>query len=561
MYKKKFRPMYRPGFGNYGKSLEQTAYEVINRIKKRKYAKVNFFDGYRYPALDALYFNLLINGRKFDIRSASKRDITEHYHKHIKEIVEQDRNLIGMCTGKPGLGKSLITMSVCVELSDDHIEFNKTLPEDKQKQPFIDYSFDFGGSQKKIKKLKEGQCLIQDEIHDQSGEMSRTVMTALKNLVKSFRWTQKSFMINNPDYVYIPALNLIISPVGQSDKFFKTNNPDDMNTRIWIRYVDDTQQHKMPIYLGYAVINVAKAFETEYKKYLSLKHKDYNHLENHGGLDSVKMDEEEFQRDIEELEKIALENGWDGKSKTELGRYLQMSDISYDTTRKKYLLIEVYKRQKKREKEQAKQRYQNIIEHKQEDKVVKDKMLTSETFVAPDDYFLNKILTEKTDWDNPERDVEIYRLAKEGERVITLAKKYGITEPAVNHTLKKVIGFINDARGKLYEEYKAELLRKTNKYRNVIHDGAPGKPDIYAETIDYELHIFSCKVIDLSVRHHRQIPIDKFRPEIEYGFEKIKSDYKDVKVFYSIFEISQQDTMEGEFELTKPLPNSIKYSK
>ena len=559
MYRKKYKPLYRPGFGNYGKSLEQTAFEVINRMKKRKYSKVNFFQGYRYPALDALYFNLLINGRKFDIRSASKRDITEHYHKHLKEIVEQNRNLIGMCTGKPGLGKSLITMAVAIELMENHEEFNNNLPENERKHPTVDFSFNFGQSQKKLKRMKPGDVLIQDEIHDQSGEMSRTTLVALKNIVKSFRWTQKSFIINNPDYVYLPALNLIISPIGQSERFFETNKPDDMNTRIWIRYIDDTQQHKAPIYLGYAVINVAKAFETIYKQYVSLKHNDYNRLEKHGGMDSAKMDEEDFQRDVEELERVALENGWDGKSKTELGRYLQMTDIAFDTARKKYLLTEVYKRQKQREKEQSKQMMKEAEKRIEKENEMINKMISSVqnqvvTFDAPDDVFFDKLKVEKTNYENRTRDIEIYKQYCKGEKVVILASTYGISEAAINQAINKVMGYINDSRGDLYEKYKTEQLKQSKSYKDVIHDGAPGRPDIYAITPENELHVFSCKAVDFIKRNNRSLGIREFTAELDFAREQKNSGkYKDVKLFYYICEVRSKLEESGEISLTNPL--------
>lgn len=528
----RFRSNYG-NYGNYGNYLQNSVRFLSHAIKKKK-NNDKIFENVRYPALDKLYVKLLTrargNKKVFNLAYAIKRDITSTLETHLKQIVVENRNLICMNTGKPGLGKSVISLCLYDYLKRYFWHY-------REKKIFPSYAFNFDESKKKIKRVNAGDVVIQDEFNELSGEGARSIKTAFMNLVRSFRYTQKSFILNNVDYFYIAGLNLVISPIGHDERYYKTKNPKYMRTKALIRYIDDTQQNKRPQYLGYVWLDVNRCSYL-FEDYEKAKHRNYKKLEKSGGMKTGGLDMKQFEKEVKLLLDFAKEQNWNGKSKKRLKFFLRrLADrgkVSYDTNKRMYLIDEAYiEYHKKKEKKRLAQKDKK----KEKEEELQLKIDEKDVFHVEYEDILETITNETTNWKKIERDKEIFRGLKDGMMGKTLAKKHGISQAQVSIIKNKINGYINKKRGELYEIFHESQLKQRKEYEGweIIRDGSIGKPDIYAISPDRKiLQVFSIKCYNLE-RDSYSIPIKECKPEIEYAKEN-HEDYDLIEVFFRGFD-------------------------
>lgn len=285
------------------------------------------------------YFNKLrIKGAKFGVYDAVRRDITKYVYKHLDQVIKRGLNLMCEIIGKGGEGKSLIAIDLAKRLKDAQIKYNR------YKDAPICYTYNIDESKKGFKNNPNGTILIQDEYNELVGESSQTTRTEFNNIVRTFRFTQKCFIVCNVNFIAVKGLHFVLETFGFDDSYFSKKDHTKMRTVCLVRYIDDNHP-KSEIYLGIAIIEVNEVLE-QYKKSLILKQKNWKSLIDSSGAVSSKMNKEERLEYAVKLMKKAKEGNWNGKLKT-LNIFFQDSNISCDTYQKKMILEETIKLYKK----------------------------------------------------------------------------------------------------------------------------------------------------------------------------------------------------------------------
>lgn len=285
------------------------------------------------------YYNKLrIKGAKFGVYDAVRRDVTKYVHKHLNQVIERGLNLIGMIIGKGGEGKSLIALDLAKRLKDAQIKYNR------YKDSPVRFTYNIDESKKAFKYNPNGTIVIQDEYNELVGESSQTTKTEFNNIVRTFRFTQKCFIVCNVNYIHVKGLHFVLETFGFDDSYFSSKDHREMRTVCLVRYIDDNHP-KTELYLGIAIIEVNEVLE-QYKKSLILKQKNWKSLIDSSGAVSSKMRKEERLEYANKLLKIAKKGNWNGKLKT-LNIFFQDAKISCDTYQKKMILEETIKLYKK----------------------------------------------------------------------------------------------------------------------------------------------------------------------------------------------------------------------
>jgi len=296
--------------------------------------------GFTNPLVLKNLFNKLRGSKvKFDFFNAIRRDITSELNKHIDNVIKMDMNLLCEVNGKGGEGKSMILVYIAKKIKDAQIKYNK------YPDALVRFTHDIEGSRKAIHFHPNGLTIIQDEYNELIGESSQTTQTEFNNLVRSMRFTQKSLIISNIDYIYVKGIHFVLETFGFFDKFFKQQSEENMKTACLVRYIDDNHPSKV-LYLGIAKVDVGEVLQ-KYRQSLEFKQKNWDELEKHGGARGTTMDKEQRLRYAEVLLAIANRGGWNGK-KEGLNSYFQDAKIYCDTYQKRMILNETIKLRKKK---------------------------------------------------------------------------------------------------------------------------------------------------------------------------------------------------------------------
>jgi len=296
--------------------------------------------GYTNPlALKNLYNKLRGARAKFDFYDAIRRDITSDLNKHVEDVIQFNMNLLCEVNGKGGEGKSMVLVYLAKKIKDAQIKYKRYADAP------VRFTHNIDGSKKAITIYPNGLTIIQDEYNELVGESSETTQREFNNLVRSMRFTQKSLIISNIDYIYVKGIHFVLETFGFFDKFFKEQSEKNMKTACLVRYVDDNHPNKV-LYLGIAIIEVGEVLK-KYKQSLEFKQKNWDSLEKYGGAVSSTMPEEERVKYAEILLAKANEGGWNGKKDT-LNGHFQDTKIFCNTYQKKMIFNETIKLRKEK---------------------------------------------------------------------------------------------------------------------------------------------------------------------------------------------------------------------
>lgn len=296
--------------------------------------------GFSNPlVLKNLYNKLRARKAKFDFYNAIRRDVTKELNKHITNAIKMNMNLLCQVNGKGGEGKSMILVYIAKKIKDAQIKYKKYADAPQR------FTHDIDGSKKAINFNPNGLTIIQDEYHELIGESSQSTQTEFNNLVRAMRFTQKSLIISNIDYIYVKGLHFVLDTYGFFDRFFKQESEENMKTACLVRYIDDNHPKK-ELYLGIAIIEVGEVLQ-EFKRTLEFKQKNWDDLEKHGGARGTTMDKEQRIKYAEIVLAIANRDNWNGK-KEGLNNYFQDAKIYCDTYQKRMILTETMKLRKKK---------------------------------------------------------------------------------------------------------------------------------------------------------------------------------------------------------------------
>ena len=279
-----------------------------------------------------------IKGAKFGVYDAVRRDITKLLYKHLDQAIERGLNLMCEIIGKGGEGKSLVAIDLAKRLKDAQIKYNRYAD-----APSC-YTYNIDESKKAFKYNPNGTIVVQDEYNELIGESSQTTKIEFNNIIRTFRFTQKCFIVCNVNYIHVKGLHFVLETFGFDNTYFSSKSHKNMRTVCLVRYIDDNHP-KSEIYLGVAIIEVNEVLE-QYKESLIHKQKNWKRLIDSSGAVSSKMSKEERLEYATKLMKIAKKGNWNGKLKS-LNIFFQDAKISCDTYQKKMILEETIKLYKK----------------------------------------------------------------------------------------------------------------------------------------------------------------------------------------------------------------------
>jgi len=344
-YRNKPRRVRRPtpGYGNLLRNRRRQYQKLF--FNNRKF-KSNFLE-YDYPPLDAYYVDKRDYSETkklnnfFSMGKALKRDITDIWEKHHHFLIEWNLNYVIEINTKSGLGKSLTALLVNYEHDQLFIKnFNETLGKELGKIENLDlkFSVDFSQSKNNFQNMRRGGTNIQDELNELVGSGAKSFEKAFRSIIKSFRFTQKNYILCTPDFVYLPNLHYILIPLG----FKKGKKEKEWETRALVRYIDYSVKTIKPIFLGYVNLKVGK-ITNKLDHYENIKAQAYEDLENSGGLLSGNVSPEQKERDLKRLYDYAKEEGYKGKSKQELKDWLIFElEINAHTDYAKFLVNKTF---------------------------------------------------------------------------------------------------------------------------------------------------------------------------------------------------------------------------
>jgi hypothetical protein len=131
------------------------------------------------------------------------------------------------------------------------------------------------------------------------------------------------------------------------------------------------------------------------------------------------------------------------------------------------------------------------------------------------------IKTEKKNWWDADRDIEIYEMRKSGMLLEDIALEKNLSKATISRTYDKVQGAYNFYAGHLFERLFHACLKKTEKYKNARLLGGSGQPDIVCKD-GKRLYVFSLK--SLNYDETIKIKIKELMPECLYAYRKLFPD-------------------------------------
>lgn len=152
-------------------------------------------------------------------------------------------------------------------------------------------------------------------------------------------------------------------------------------------------------------------------------------------------------------------------------------------------------------------------------------------------------------WRDIERDLTIYQERKKGKYLQELADNFGIDFTTVSGIAKRVLGAVGYYKGKLFEDFVENKLRKSGLFKKVIKEAGKGEADILAYTKDGRLYIYSVKNIKID-RKPYWLAKEKLRPELERAVLQ-SLDYK-VHLFLLVFDNFHDIAKQFKIDYNKP---------
>ena len=245
------------------------------RPMKIDYREIVFTGFSNTLVLKDLYNKLRAKGSRFGVYDAVRRDISKHFNKHLKQVIQRDLNCVGEVIGKGGEGKSQMVLKIALTLKKYQLEYKKHVDAP------LKFSHNIGQTKREIKEGIHGKIIIQDEFNELEGDNSNTIKKEFNNLIRSMRFTGICYLMSNVDFIYIKGLHFVLEMFGFNDTFFKGNNDPKMESIALLRYVDDNRPREQ-IYLGMVIMDVSDINE-EYQKSLVYKEENWKKLEYSGG--------------------------------------------------------------------------------------------------------------------------------------------------------------------------------------------------------------------------------------------------------------------------------------
>jgi hypothetical protein len=522
-------------------SERRRAQDFYRHKKKQQY---EIWGDYRTSPLKELYYNLLLQGQSLDLLSAlsPKREITDEFLDHIEYIVTHDKNLVSFIVDETGEGKSLAAIGIVLILENFFLKY-------KQITSNHHFTFNLDATLKKIPLIKNCDIIEQDEDPNMMGTGSRNTVNSTTNVMEEMRSTQKCVIMCSPSFRFISGITMVFHLMGKYEKYFETKNPDDMKTRLVIRYMPPASQGDLEqTYLGWIEIPLADAYKVYVDEYLPLKRANYAHVESSIGIVNSESRDDFLEGVGKKLADMAASKGWNGKSQAQLNAYI---GFLKDESGKK---IDLTTEEVKKLIVLAANQYNVEKKAKTAEKIVSSSQ-NNEDFGEVYNFDYTKAVEalskdESNVWENKERDIEIFiKTEFDGIEGAKMAKKFGMDGTNVSKIKKSIRGKLSEIWGHKFEPAKGDQLKKSKIYDDVIVMGGGGDPDIVCMKKD-ALHVYSCKST-VSDTDSKNLGKDEFNPEITYCLEN-KSRFKEVLCFVAFYHLIKKKEIIRQLDFEKP---------
>jgi hypothetical protein len=152
-------------------------------------------------------------------------------------------------------------------------------------------------------------------------------------------------------------------------------------------------------------------------------------------------------------------------------------------------------------------------------------------------------------WYNPlEVDVFIDREIN-GEKVVDVAEKYGLSQRTIYTYVNKVYGNVGYEIGKLWEQELEQIYNENNEIENVSHRGNIGEYDFLLLYKDGLMEVVSAKCYMTKDKTIDE-PLEEFTPEIEF-FNNLKKEHDNVKLINEAYSIRYKRRVRKEIDLDR----------
>lgn len=408
--------------------------------------------------------------------------------------------------------------------------------------------------------LGYGHLFIRDESSGVSGEDSGLLKVRVGNLIRVIRAHQNSFIFINPDLVEVPLVDYYIRIAGKKGVYYCSEcdqefinkhicpickNPElevvyskcKIRAIVYYKQVDPLSNRASFVPLGrmYLGLHTDEVLRDIYKE---KKDKNIKYLKERSGLLGVHFNHDRIAKEAQILAQLCNKK----HTKTKIGMQLEM--IEYNS---KYTMDESNKmiggtdKHNKLLFEKTAQLLKSTNNDLNDEVVNEGDPTTNGNDDNGEDPFLpfkqftfkysNKDILKKAkeeaNYQQPERDFEIYSKAKKGILRVQIVSEYSDIndKTRVSQIKKSVQGLINRTGGKLFEEEYVKHLQTLYKDK-VVYEGGSEEPDAYVHIEELnELHIFSLKKI--ATNH---LPRGEIYPEQKYAFDN-RSKYKKIRLF------------------------------
>ena len=126
------------------------------------------------------------------------------------------------------------------------------------------------------------------------------------------------------------------------------------------------------------------------------------------------------------------------------------------------------------------------------------------------------LIKKNAKWHDIERNLTIYQEKKRGKYLQEIGDNFGINFSTVSGVVTKVQGAINRWKGKLFEDFVENKLKKSGLFKDVIKEAGKGEADILAYTKDgKELYIYSIKNLKIDRKPFWLITKEELLPELK----------------------------------------------
>lgn len=182
-------------------------------------------------------------------------------------------------------------------------------------------------------------------------------------------------------------------------------------------------------------------------------------------------------------------------------------------------------------------------------------ILKFDTFKCSEEDIFTLIRKNKR-WHDIERDITIYQERVKGKQLQELADEFGICFNTVSGIGKKVLGAVNYYKGKLFEVFVENKLRKSGLFEEVIKEAGKGEIDILAYTKDgKELYIYSIKNLKIDRK-----PYWLSKEESRVELERAVLQSLDYKVHLSLLVFDNFHNIVKQFRMDYNKPKDINIS-